>query len=120
MRPDPHSDGASESCDHLPPKRWRIDDRGRYYCDGDCRSWGLGVCTCGLAHHLMLSQNRSLDGMSVKVRAQGERTMQYLVEHRPVPRPETCSHGRDLDEPGRCHECASDLEELVRRLEETP
>jgi len=34
-------------------KSWRKDDEGRLGHDGDCRAWGLGLCTCGLIHHLM-------------------------------------------------------------------
>lgn len=37
----------------LGKKSWRKNDDGKLIHDGDCRAWGLGLCTCGLIHHLM-------------------------------------------------------------------
>ena len=33
-------------------KSWR-ETNGILIHDGDCRFWGLGICTCGLVHHQM-------------------------------------------------------------------
>lgn len=41
-------------------KMWRVDNDGYLLHDGDCHSWGGGVCTCGLIHHLTSKRNSEL------------------------------------------------------------
>ena len=86
-------------------KRWRRRENGKYFCDGDCQSWNIGICTCGLAHHVKMMDggHKLVDWDAIQWRWSSE-AIWYLTKIK-LPVTRECPHGVCLnDECVTCNE----------------
>lgn len=91
-------------------KYWREDENGKLICDGDCHSWNLGICTCGLVHHLEGSQRHYLDSHNRKFRSRHWKCLELLREAE-VEETMHCKHNVDLD--NDCKSCEQEVEQFL-------
>lgn len=99
----------------LLDKLWFKNDDGKYECHGDCQSWNVGICTCGLWHHLKIDPSTAYDLIgwdNVKHRRQFD-AIHHLIFNR-LPVVTECSHGVHLND--RCQECKDEFEASVDKF----
>lgn len=100
-------------------KTWRKNAGGQYICDGDCTSWSYGICTCGLYHHFLASEELDLTFFDIQMRLWHNIVKEYIVHRiitgkKSLQKPHYCVHRVDLDV--ECSECNKEIDRILDDL----